>query len=108
MWDKMLKEGAWIGADQYLAYETGGPPELLLTRIAEYFGGALVFPNLVLKTTESQKAMLRQGGRYRVATVENRVIRITVRSGEAAATSRRCRRACAPGIVEATYQPNVR
>ena len=44
MWDKMLKEGAWIGADQYLAYETGGPPELLLTRIAEYFGGALVFP----------------------------------------------------------------
>jgi hypothetical protein len=76
MWDNMLKEGAWIGADQYLAYETGGPPELLLTRIAEYFGVPAFWfsPNLVLKTAESQKAMPRQGGRYRVATVEDRVI----------------------------------
>ena len=31
-------------------------------------------PNLVLKTAESQKAMPRQGGRYRVATVQDRVI----------------------------------
>ena len=75
MWDNMLKEGAWIGADQYLAYETGGPPELLLTRIAEYFGVPAFWfsPNLVLKTAESQKAMPRQGGRYRVATPEDRV-----------------------------------
>ena len=51
------------GADQYLAYELGAKlaPELLLTRIAEYFGGAVLWfsPNLVLKTADRQKAMPR-------------------------------------------------
>jgi transcriptional regulator with XRE-family HTH domain len=62
-----------IGADQYLLYETGAKlaPELLMTRIAEYYGvPALCFsPSLVLKTANPPQ--LR--GRYRVATVEDRV-----------------------------------
>jgi transcriptional regulator with XRE-family HTH domain len=66
-----------IGADQYLLYETGAKlaPELLLTRIAEYFGvPALLFsPNLRVKTANAQKAVPRLRGRYRVATVEDRV-----------------------------------
>ena len=66
-----------IGADQYHAYENGSKlaPELLLARIAEYFGvPALSFcSNLVLKTAEPQKAMPQLRGCYRVATVEDRV-----------------------------------
>ena|SRR5215831_5010158 len=52
-----------IGADQYLTYETGAKlaPELLLARIAEYFGvPALLFsPNLVLKMAAIQQAKPR-------------------------------------------------
>ena len=64
-----------IGANQYRAYESGAKltPELLLTRIAEYFGVPALWlsPNLVHKTADAQKAVLRD--RYRVATVEDRV-----------------------------------
>jgi len=64
-----------IGANQYRAYESGAKltPELLLTWIAEYFGFPALWlsPNLVHKTADAQKAVLRD--RYRVATVEDRV-----------------------------------
>jgi len=48
----------------------------VLTRIAEYFGVPAVrfSPNLVLKTVDAQKAMPRLRGRYRFATLENRLI----------------------------------
>ena len=48
----------------------------MLTRIAEYFGVPAVrfSPNLVLKTVDAQKAMPRLRGRYRFATLENRLI----------------------------------
>jgi hypothetical protein len=48
---------------------------LVLTRIAEYFGvPALWFsPNLAVKAANGQKAGPRLRGRYRVATVEDRV-----------------------------------
>ena len=66
-----------IGANQYRAYETNAklPPELLLTRIAEYFAVPALWlsPNLVLKTADAQKAMLQPRGRYRIATEEDRV-----------------------------------
>ena len=66
-----------IGANQYRAYETGAKltPELLLIRIAEYFGVPALWlsPNLVHKTADAQKAVPRLRGRYRVATVEDRV-----------------------------------
>lgn len=66
-----------IGADQYCAYETGAKlaPELLLARIAEYFAVSAPWlsPNLVLKTADAQLAMSRLRGRYRVATVEDRI-----------------------------------
>ena len=103
-----------IGANQYRAYESGAKltPELLLTRIAEYFGVPALWlsPNLVHKTADAQKAVLRD--RYRVATVEDRVNDlITVfckldleRQQE---LSRRCRRACAPGVVEAMRKLNA-
>jgi transcriptional regulator with XRE-family HTH domain len=65
-----------IRADQYLLYETGAKlaPELLLTRIAEYFGvPALWFsPKLELKTADTQEPIPRLRGRYRVATAEHR------------------------------------
>jgi hypothetical protein len=64
-------------ADEYLRYETGAKlaPELLLTRIAEYFGvPALWFsPKLELKPADTQKPIPRLRVRYRVATVEDRV-----------------------------------
>ena len=66
-----------IGADQYLLYETGAKlaSELVLTRIAEYFGvPALWFsPNLAVKAANAQKAGPQLRGRYRVATLEHRV-----------------------------------
>jgi len=66
-----------IGADQYLLYETGAKlaSELVLTRIAEYLGVPALWlsPNLALKPPNARKAMPRLGGRYRVATAEDRV-----------------------------------
>jgi transcriptional regulator with XRE-family HTH domain len=65
-----------IGADQYLAYETGArvAPTLLPARIAEYFGVPALWlsPKLALKTADAQKARPRPRGRYRVTTVEDR------------------------------------
>ena len=67
-----------IGAEQYRAYETGAKlaPKLLLTRIAAYFGVPAVWfsPNLALKMVDAQKAIPRLRSRYRVATLEDRVI----------------------------------
>ena len=66
-----------IGADQYLLYETGAKlaSELVLTRIAKYFGVPALWlsPDLELKTANAQKAAPRPRGRYRVATFEDRV-----------------------------------
>ena len=66
-----------IGADQYLLYETGAKQasELLLARIADYFGVPALWlsPNFVVKTANARKTPPRPRGRYRVATVDDRV-----------------------------------